>query len=150
LHEAKRIVILVKTDKLPILDATHIAEPKFDLPTRRWNISSRTMECTGVGTATNKLNDRMILSSEQVGHFCPAVREGFCPTEKELLVPVMATKGHSKRDEEDLAVLCDRSKRLVEPSVVRLVVIVQVVGPPSESSIVLCSYCVFLSVLVLF
>src|SRR5713226_8274465 len=43
LHKAKRIVVLVKTDKLAILDATHIAEPKFDLAPHCWNIASRTV-----------------------------------------------------------------------------------------------------------
>src|SRR5438128_8671036 len=100
-----------------------------------------------MGTATNKLNNRIILSSEQVGHFYPTVREGFCPTEKELFVTVMAAKGHSKRDEEDLAVLCDRSQRLVEPSGVRLMGIVEVVDHPRESSIVLCRHCLLLSLL---
>src|SRR5437588_10591745 len=125
LQHSHHIVVDVYTDDLPIPDLHGIAEPQFGWSSCRWDISSRQMQGTCVGTPTNKLNGGLIFCSEYVGYFYTAARKAICEKEKQLLVAIWTTRGPSRRNINDLAILRERCKSFVKPGRVRLVGIVQ-------------------------
>src|SRR5262249_30241106 len=97
-----------------------------------WNIAGWAMQWAGVRPTTNKLDHRLIFCGKQVRHFDTTLRESSTKYLEELLETFGATENCSIGNVDNFTILTHSLSNIVEPSLVRSVVVVCVITLPGE------------------